>query len=77
MIEALEDLLNTHREPTYLLFRRLKALDRQFLLWSDLVHEFEDFSASDVGASLLETKMSWIMRHTQEAVVDEPFVCLA
>jgi sucrose synthase len=77
MIEALEELLNTHREPTYLLFRRLKALDRQFLLWSDLVHEFKDFSASDVGASLLETKMSWIMRHTQEAVVDEPFVCLA
>ena len=77
MIQTLEDLLHSHRETIYLLFRRLKAMDRQFLLWSDLVHEYEQFCQSDVGAPLLETKMSSIMRHAQEAVVDEPFINLA
>jgi sucrose synthase len=77
MIQTLEELINAHREPIYLLFRRLKALDRQFLLWSDLVHEYEQFADSDVGALLRDTAMSWIMGHAQEAVVDEPFVCLA
>jgi sucrose synthase len=77
MIETLEELLDAHREPIYLLFRRLKALDRQFLLWSDLVHEYQEFVKTDVAAPLLETKMSWIMRHAQEAVVDEAFIYLA
>ena len=77
MIRALEELLNEHREPIYLLFRRLKALDRQFLLWSDLNHEYEQFIATEVGAPLRSTKMSSIMRHAQEAAVDEPFISLA
>ena len=77
MIEILQELIDTHREPIYLLFRRLKAFDRRFLLWSDLVHEFEVFGETEVGAPLLDTKMARIMRRSQEAVVDEPFVCLA
>ena len=77
MIQKLEELLQTHREPIYLLFRRLKAMDRRFLLWSDLVHDYEQFCQSEGGAALLDTDMSSIMRHTQEAVVDEPFVSLA
>jgi sucrose synthase len=77
MIQTLEELLHAHREPIYLLFRRLKALNRQFLLWSDLVHEYEQFCQSEVGAPLLETGLSSIMRHAQEAVVDEPFISLA
>ena len=77
MIQTLEELLNAHREPIYLLFRRLKAMDRQFLLWSDLVHDYEQFCQSEVGAPLLESGMTPIMRHAQEAVVDEPFINLA
>lgn len=77
MIQKLDELLHAHREPIYLLFRRLKALDRQFLLWSDLVHEYEQFADSEVGAPLRDTEMTSIMRHSQEAVVNEPFVCLA
>jgi sucrose synthase len=77
MIQTLEELLQAHREPIYLLFRRLKALDRQFLLWSDLTHEYEQFAKTDVAEPLHDTKMSWIMQHSQEAVVDEPFICLA
>jgi len=77
MIQTLDELLHSHREPIYLLFRRLKALDRQFLLWSDLVHEYEAFADTEVGAPLRDTKMASIMRHAQEAVVDEPFICLA
>ncbi len=77
MINNLQELLREHREPIYLLFRRLKALDRQFLLWSDLVHEYEHFADTEVAAPLQETKMPWIMHHAQEAVVDEPFISLA
>ncbi|MBW2550788.1 MAG: sucrose synthase [Deltaproteobacteria bacterium] len=77
MIKTLEELLHTHREPIYVLFGRLKAMDRQFLLSSDLSHEFEQFCQSEVGAPLLQTEMSSIMQHAQEAVVDEPFINLA
>ena len=77
MIDRLEELLQTHRQPIYLLFRRLKALKRQFLLWSDLVYEYEQFIETEVGAPLRETQMTSIMRHSQEAVVDEPFIALA
>ena len=77
MIQKLDDLLHSHREPVYLLFKRLKALDRQFLLWSDLEHEYEQFSNTEVGAPLRDTAMPSIMRHAQEAVVDEPLICFA
>ena len=77
MINTLEALIHAHREPIYLLFRRLKALDRQFLLWSDLVHEYEQFADTEVAAPLQDTKMEWIMRHSQEAVVDDPFISIA
>ena len=77
MIETLEELIHGHREPIYLLLRRLKALNRQFLLWSDVVHEYEGFADTEVAAPLRDTKTEWLMRHCQEAVVDEPFVSLA
>jgi sucrose synthase len=77
MIETFDALVRQHREPIYLLFRRLKALNRQFLLWSDLVHEYEIFADMEVAAPLHETKMGSIMQHCQEAVVHEPFVSLA
>ena len=77
MIDTLEGLMLAHREPIYLFFRRLKALDRQFLLWSDLVYEYEQFSATEVAGALRNTKMATIMQHAQEAVVDEPFIALA
>ena len=77
MIQTLDELLHSHRESVYLLFRRLKALDRQFLLWSDLEHEFEQFANTEVGAPLRDTAMPSIIRHAQEAVVNEPFICFA
>jgi len=77
MIQTLQALVHAHHEPLYLFFRRLKALDRQFLLWSDLVHEYEDFSGTEVGAPLRHTELSWIVRHTQEAAIDEPYIYLA
>lgn len=77
MIQKLDELLHSHREPVYLLFKRLKALDRQFLLWSDLEHEYEQFASTEVGAPLRDTAMPQIMRHAQEAAVQEPFICFA
>ncbi len=74
---TIEELLSSHRESLYVLFRRLIGLDRKFLLWSDLVHEYEQFCDTDVGAQLRDTKMTRIMRHAQEAVIEEPFINLA
>ena len=77
MIADLENLLQTHRESIYLLFRRLKSMDQKFLLRSGLVRAYEEFCESDVGAPLLDTEMSSIMRHAQEAAVDAPFISFA
>ncbi|MEM7434252.1 MAG: sucrose synthase [Myxococcota bacterium] len=77
MTDKLDTLLANHREPIYLFFLRLKALGRQFLLRSDVVHEYEEFGETEVGAPLVETEMTRLVRQTQEAVIDEPFVCLA
>ena len=77
MIEELASLLESHREPMYLWFRRLKALDRQFLLWSDLVHESKAFCETDAGVSLRGTRLPSLVRRIQEAAIDEPFVYVA
>jgi sucrose synthase len=77
IVNTVEELLGSHRESLYVLFRRLTGLERHFLLWSDLVHEYERFCETEVGASLRETKMTRIMRQTQEAVIEEPFLNLA
>jgi len=75
--EILTPLLDSHREPLYLLFRHLRARDRPFLLWSDVVHEYESFCATDEGAPLRDPEISNIVRRTQEVVVDGPFLFLA
>lgn len=77
MIDELTELLRTHREQLYLLFRHLKALERPFLVWSDIAHAFDDFCDTEAGAPLCETTMTELMHRTQEAVLDPPLVYLA
>lgn len=77
MIHQLTELLQSHREPAYLLFRHLEALGRPFLLWSDLVGEFDRFVETDAGAPLRHTALDAVMRRTQEALLTPSMTYLA
>jgi sucrose synthase len=77
MIKPLPALLRSHREPAYVFFRHLIALDRRFLGWSDLVHAFESFVDTPAGAALADSDLLRILRRTQQAVVVEPLLYLA
>lgn len=70
-------MLSRHRRCLYLLFRHLEALDQSLLTWSDLVHAYDAFEASDDGAPLRETELAHLLRRTQEAVVAPPLLYLA
>ena len=77
MINELTKLIRTHREPVYLLFHRLKALDQQFVRAPELVHEFDVLVSSDPGSGLADTSMPDLIRRSQEAVVSWPLLYLA
>jgi sucrose synthase len=61
----------------YLLFRRFHALEKRHLLWSDLSFEFEAFTRTEAGESLVGTEAERLIRATQEAVVHGPSFFLA
>jgi sucrose synthase len=77
LIETLPDVLREHREPLYLLFRHLHALQRPVLGWADLVHQFDAFASTPVGECLRETEVEWVLRRTQKAVAVDPLLYLA
>jgi len=77
MIEALTELIHTHREPAYAFLRRLEARERPFLLWSDLAEEFQGFVATDTGAPLRGTRLDDVVHHTQEMLILPPMAYLA
>ncbi len=77
MIETLPDVLHEHREPLYLLFRHLHALDRPILGWAELVHQYDAFASTPVGECLRDTEVEWVLRRTQKAVAADPLLYLA
>ncbi|MCG6957588.1 MAG: sucrose synthase [Gemmatimonadetes bacterium] len=68
MIRGFSRLLRTHRDSVYAFFQRLEGRGRPFLLWSDLVQEFEALAETDVGARLRGTPLESALRRTQEAI---------
>ncbi len=77
MIDDLTELVRTHREPLYLFFHRLKALDQRFIRSPELVQEFEELVSSAPGSELAHTAMPELVRRSQEAVVSWPLLYLA
>lgn len=75
MNEALLQFLAQHREDAYLLLRTLTALDKPFLLRSDLVDAFDAFCAEQ--RDLCETALGAVIQCAQEAIIDAPLVCFA
>ena len=77
MVERLNHLFRTHRDPVYLLLRHLADRGKGFLLWSELGGELDRFLESEPGRALEETDVPQLLRSAQEAVIVPPFASLA
>ena len=77
MTKILEDYLNTHRDDAYILLRRYVNLNKRFLLRSDLLAEFEDFSSEAHNGDIEESPLGNILLKTQEASIEAPWIYLA
>ncbi len=75
--EPLAEFLKEHREETYLLLRRYLALDKPFLMRSDLWDEFQAFCGEESGAALCDTRLAKAIYMAQEAAVEMPWVYIA
>lgn len=75
---GLMDFVGKHREVVYLLLRRYLALQRPFLLRSDLIDEFEGFcEESEVGPILRDSPLAVMIQTVQEAAVDPEWIYLS
>ncbi len=77
MVEELNDLFQTHRDPVYLLLRHLAGPGKRFLLWSEMDAALDRFMESEPGGVLAQTELPGWLRATQEAVIVPPFAGLA
>jgi sucrose synthase len=77
MNETLEDYLRSHRDDAYLLLRRYGDLSKRFLLRSDLLGELEEFSLEARNGRIKESPLGKILRTTQEASIEAPWIYLA
>lgn len=77
MMQGLRDYLHEHREQVFLLLRHYSKLGRPFLLQSDLWDAFKDFCDQPDNQAICESALVDAIAHTQEAVVESPWVYLA
>ena len=71
MIQLIQAAIEERRDATARLLERYRALQRPFLLRSDLWDEFQALGAEPDGAGLLESKLGRAIFSTQEAAHDE------
>ncbi|KFI21314.1 sucrose synthase [Nitrosococcus oceani] len=77
-MKELANFVGQHKEIVYLLLRRYLALQRPFLLRSDLVDEFDLFcKENDEGALLQDSPLATIIQAAQEAAVDPEWIYLS
>lgn len=77
MMQTLRDYLHEHREQVFLLLRHYGKLGRPFLLQSDLWDAYQDFCSQADHRAMCDTALADAIAHTQEAVVELPWICLA
>ncbi|WP_206054883.1 sucrose synthase [Nitrosococcus wardiae] len=72
------DFVSKHREVVYLLLRRYLALQKPFLLRSDLIDEFDSFcNEKDMGSELRNSPLAAIIQAVQEAAMDPEWIYLS
>ncbi len=74
--EALASYLQTHRETVYIFLRHLLALERSFLLHSDLQDELKGFGWES-DPEMPDSPLGQVLRLAQEAVLEAPWICLS
>ncbi|MFQ5487944.1 MAG: sucrose synthase [Gammaproteobacteria bacterium] len=74
---ALEDYLQAHREPCFILLRRLVGLGKPFLLRSEIWDELENFCYEFDQLNFTESPFCKTLRSAQEAAVEAPWIYLA
>jgi len=77
MIEAVQTFIENERATVHMLLHRLFATDRSFLLRSDVVDGFDEAAAGEAGHALRKSPLAEMVRLTQEAAVDPPWLSLA
>jgi len=74
---ALERYLHEHREASFMLLRRYVALNKRFLLRSELWDEFDAFCREHPETCLGDSPLRAAVKASQEAAVESPWIYLA
>lgn len=74
MIERLQQYFQDKRNVVYIFFRNIIALNRPFLLHSDLHDELEKFAQSYPDEDLKQSPLGELFSRAQEAVVQAPWI---
>lgn len=77
MINALQSYFQKKRNIVYAFFRNVIALDRPFLLRSDICDEFDSLVQSAPDEALRQTPLGDLIGRVQEAVVKAPWIDFA
>jgi sucrose synthase len=77
MMQSLREYLEEHRDNVALLLRHYSKQGRPFLLQSDLWDAFQDFCGQEGNAPLCDSVLAEAIAHTQEAVIESPWICIA
>ena len=75
--DTLEDTITAHREAVRLLMHHYLAMERPFLLQSDLRDAFASFIETDEGATLAYGPLAEMLASAQEAAIDAPLLFIA
>ncbi len=77
MIQEIQNAINEHRNVIYVFLRQLTGLERPFLLRSDIYDEFKQFCEDDSNRMIKSTAFGHLMHHSQEAVIQSPWISFA
>jgi sucrose synthase len=76
MIKEFVEFIESHRDKTYMVMRRYLALNRPFLLRSDVWNELNTFCEETDDKELLHSPLGKVLSMTQEATIKHPWIYL-
>lgn len=77
MIQALNDSISANRNLVYGFLRHLITLDRELILHTDLNDLIEDYATDEIHRPLLDSEFAQVLKQSQEAILQAPWVYLA
>ncbi|GJM25267.1 MAG: sucrose synthase [Phycisphaerae bacterium] len=77
MLESLSTYLREHRDEAYLLLRKFTSQEKKFVMRSELRETMEVFSSEQEDSSLLESPFGGLLRSSEEAAIDAPWIAIS